>query len=470
VEVTTIVRYPFLRKERKMQNRVFVIGKDLLPLMPCRPARARILLKKGRAVVWRMQPFTIMLLDRTTDTCDSHQPLILKLDPGAETTGIALLITRKGQLEVIWAANLKHRGSGIKKRIDKRRNIRRSRRSRKTRYRKPRFNNRKGRHRGWLPPSLQSRVDNVYHWCQKLIKKVPVSEIEVEVARFDTQKMENPEISGVMYQQGILAGYNVREYLLEKWGRKCAYCSMRGIPLQIEHIHPKSKQGSDRVSNLTLACEPCNQAKGCKDIRVYLAHSPKRLHKILRQAQRPLRSAAIMNATRYAIGDVLKTLGLPISFWTGARTKFNRLKQGYPKDHWIDAACVGESGANVNIRLTKPLYIKATGRGNRQMCQMDKYGFPRTRLDKETGKRVPSRSRSSKRVEGFQTGDHVRAVVPKGKHKGTHVGRVTIRATGSFDIKTKSGKVTVHFQYCQLLQRDDGYSYSHVPPKKKKNS
>ena len=234
-----------------MQNRVFVIGKDLLPLMPCRPARARILLKKGRAVVWRIEPFTIMLLDRTTDNCESNQPLVLKVDPGAETTGIALLMRRRGQLEVIWAANLKHRGTFIKNRLDKRRGVRRSRRSRKTRYRKPRFNNRKGRPCGWLPPSLQSRVLNVYHWCQKLIKKAPISQIEVEVARFDTQKMMNPEIQDVMYQQGTLFGYQVREYLLSKWGRKCAYCDKSNIPLQIEHIRPKSKQGSNRISNLT---------------------------------------------------------------------------------------------------------------------------------------------------------------------------------------------------------------------------
>jgi len=402
-----------------------------------------------------------MLLDRTQENGESNQPIILKVDPGAETTGIALLMKRRGQLEVIWAANLKHRGSFIKKRLDKRRGVRRSRRSRKTRYRKPRFNNRKGRQSGWLPPSLQSRVDNVYHWCQKLIKKAQVSEIEVEVARFDTQKMMNPEIEGVMYQQGTLAGYEVREYLLDKWGRKCAYCDQSGIPLQIDHIRPRAKLGSDRVSNLTLACQSCNQAKGEQDLEVYLAHDTKRVKKIRAQTQRPLRSAAIMNATRYAIGDTLKTLGLPISFWTGARTKFNRLAQGYSKDHWIDAVCVGESGANVKIRLTVPLYIKATGRGNRQMCKMDKFGFPRTRQDKKTGQRVPAKARGSKRVKGFQTGDYVCAVIPKGKYKGTHIGRVIIRASGSFDIKTKSGKVSANWKYCKLLQRGDGYEYSH---------
>ena len=238
-----------------MQNRVFVIGADRRPLMPCHPARARKLLKKGRAVVWRMAPFTIMIKERTVDNCEPNQPMLLKVDPGAETTGLALLINRKGRLEVIWAANLKHRGTFIKSRLDKRRAVRRSRRNRKTRYRQPRFNNRRGRSRGWLPPSLQSRVDNAYQCCQKLIKKAPVSKIEVEVARFDTQKMMNPEIEGVMYQQGTLAGYEVREYLLEKWKRKCAYCGKSGIPLQVEHIRQKSKQGSDRVSNLTLACQ-----------------------------------------------------------------------------------------------------------------------------------------------------------------------------------------------------------------------
>ncbi len=450
-----------------MQNRVFVIGADKKPLMPCRPARARILLKKGRAVVWFITPFTIMLIDRTQANCEPNQPIIFKVDPGAETTGIALLQMRRGQLEVIWAANLKHRGSFIKKRLDKRRAVRRSRRNRKTRYRQPRFNNRRGRPRGWLPPSLQSRVNNVYHWCQKLIKKAPISSIEVETTRFDTQKMVNPEISGVMYQQGTLAGYQVREYLLEKWKRKCAYCSIRGIPLQIEHIRPKSKLGSDRISNLTLACEACNQAKGNQDIQVYLAHDTKRLTRILTQTQRPLRSAAIMNATRYAIGDALKTLGLPTSFWTGARTKFNRLTQGYPKEHWIDAACVGESGANVRIKLNQVLHIKATGRGNRQMCKMDKFGFPRTRTDKKTGQRIPAKPKGSKRAFGFQTGDHVRAIVPKGKYKGTHIGRVVIRARGSFDIKTKAGKVSASWKYCKLLQRDDGYEYSHLPPKQK---
>ncbi len=86
--------------------------------------------------------------------------------------------------------------------------------------------------------------------------------LSLELVKFDTQLMQNAEISGVEYQQGELAGYEVREYLLEKFGRRCAYCRKTNVPLQIEHIVPKVRHGSNRVSNLTLACKACNDAKG----------------------------------------------------------------------------------------------------------------------------------------------------------------------------------------------------------------
>jgi len=143
----------------------------------------------------------------------------------------------------------------------------------------------------------------------------------------------------VEYQQGTLAGYEVREYLLEKFNRTCVYCVKRDVPLEVEHIVPKSKGGSDRVSNLTLACVPCNQKKGNQDVKVFLQDKPTVLKKVQSQTKRPLRDAAAINAIRYAIGDVLKKFGLPVSFWSGGRTKYNRTKQGYAKDHWIDAAC-----------------------------------------------------------------------------------------------------------------------------------
>ncbi|MCK9173324.1 MAG: hypothetical protein M0O99_07525 [Desulfuromonas thiophila] len=145
--------------------------------------------------------------------------------------------------------------------------------------------------------------------------------------------------------------------------------------------------------------------------------------------------------------------GLPVSFWSGGRTKFNRTGQHYPKAHWIDAACVGETGAAVNLDPEqRPFSIVASGRGSRQMCRMDKYGFPRT---------GPKGART---VKGFKTGDLVQAVVLSGKKAGTHLGRVAVRSTGSFNVTTASGTVQgISHQHCRRLHRADGYGYHHKP-------
>lgn len=417
-------------------QKVFVLDKKKQPLAPCLPARARQLLKKRKAVVYRMQPFTIRLKDRVGG---ETQPVELKVDPGSRTTGVALVQHNQRGKRVVWAANLSHRGLTIRDSLLKRRQLRRGRRTRKTRYRKPRFNNRT-RPAGWLPPSLLSRVQNVETWAGRLIRLAPISSIAVETVRFDMQLMENPEVSGIEYQQGELVGYEVREYLLEKWGRNCVYCGAKDVPLEVEHITPKTRGGSNRVSNLTIACTDCNQEKGSLTAEEFgYPH-------IQSQAKRPLRDAAAVNATRYATGNSLRSFGLPINFWSGGRTKHNRIKQGYEKDHWVDAVCVGESGEQVFIPAGMAhLNIKAVGRGRRQMCLMDKYGFPRTK------------PKQFKRVCGFQTGDMVKAVVPTGKKAGTHVGRAAVRATGSFRVGETDG---INWKYCTLIQRADGYEYA----------
>jgi 5-methylcytosine-specific restriction endonuclease McrA len=391
------------------------------------------------------------------------QPVEIKFDPGSRTTGIALVGHFDRGSEVIWAGNLNHRGGQIKADLESRRAIRRGRRHRKTRYRPARFLNRR-KPKGWLPPSLMSRVNNLKNWMLKLSRLAPLTQIAVETVRFDTQKLQKPEISGVEYQQGELAGYELREYLLEKWGRQCAYCGAKNVPLEVEHIQARSKGGTDRVSNLTLACIECNQKKGNKDIKDFLKRKPKRLKKIQAQAKAPLKDVAAVNATRYATGNTLKSFGIPITFSSGGRTKFNRSKQGYQKDHWVDAACFrgksfccaktfaskGESGGQVVIPQTiNPLIITAKGRGSRQKCRMNQYGFPRTGPKKQ------------KRVKGFQTGDIVKAIVTKGKKVGTYIGRVVVRVTGSFDISTTARKVSgLSSKYFQLIQRSDGYEYS----------
>ncbi len=422
-------------------QKVFVLDKNKKPLMPCHPARARQLLKGKKAKVYRRYPFTIILMEREGGVM---QGIELKVDPGSKTTGISIVGHFKRGKVTLWGANLHHRGQTIKLSLDKRRGVRRSRRHRKTRYRRLRFDNRT-RPKGWLPPSLRSRVANVYQWAKRLINFVPVLSIAVETVRFDTQKLVKPEISGVEYQQGTLAGYEVREYLLWKFNRTCVYCGKRDVPLEVEHIIPKSKGGSDRVSNLTLACHKCNQKKGNQDVKVFLQDKPTVLEYLQAQTKRPLRDAAAINAIRYAIGAVLKKFGLPVSFWSGGRTKYNRTKQGYAKDHWIDAVCVGETGEQVQIPTSlKPIQIKAVGRGSRQMCRVNKYGFPRTK------------PKQCKRVHGFQTGDIVRAVVPKGKYAGVHFGRVAVRTRGNFRVN----KIDMNWKYCQLIQGADGYEYS----------
>jgi len=423
-------------------RRVFVIGRNRKSLMPCHPARARELLTKGKAKVFRLFPFAIILTERKDgDT----QPVSFKTDPGSRTTGIAVVADFERGRVLVWAANLNHRGYIIVKSLSDRRAIRRNRRSRKTRYRKPRFLNRR-RAGGRLPPSLQSRIGNVRVWLGRILSFIPLTEIEAETVRFDTQKMQNPEIGGTEYQQGELSGYEVREYLLEKRGRKCAYCGKEGVPLEVEHIIPKSEGGSDRVSNLTIACQKCNRKKGNRDIGDFLKRKPDVLKKILSGAKAPLRDTAAVNAARYAIGDALKSSGLPVSFWSGGRTKYNRTRQGYPKEHWTDAACVGESGGEVFIpEDMKPLIITAAGRGSRQMCRTDRYGFPRTSAKK------------FRMIGGFMTGDIVRAVVPEGKKAGTYVGRAAVRGSGYFRVGNTDG---INRKYCELLQRSDGYDYN----------
>jgi 5-methylcytosine-specific restriction endonuclease McrA len=421
----------------QMSN-VFVLDTNKQVLNPVHPGRARKLLTAGKAAVFRRYPFTIILKCAVPNA--QTEPLRVKVDPGSQTTGLAVVSDTTG--EVVWAAELTHKGQQVREKLLARRAIRRSRRQRHTRYRQPRFLNRR-KPDGWLPPSLLSRAQNILTWVNRLRRLCPVGTISQELVRFDTQLMQNPEIAGVEYQQGELAGYEVREYLLEKWERTCAYCGATNVPLEIEHIVPKTRGGSSRVSNLTLACEPCNQAKGSLTAEEF-GHP-----EIQARATRPLKDAAAVNASRWALYRALEETGLPVEVGTGGRTKWNRTRRGLPKTHWLDAACVGASTPEaLGVRSVVPLLITATGREARQMCRMDRFGFPRT-----SAKRM-------RRVQGFQTGDIVRTVVTAGTKLGVYRGRVAVRATGSFNITTGQGTVQgIPAHSCRAIHRRDGYSY-----------
>lgn len=423
-----------------MSNFVLVLDTDKRPLDPIHPGVARHLLNVGQAAVYRRFPFTIILKEACPDV--PVQDLELKIDPGSKVTGIAI----KQGSKVIFGAELQHRGQQIKDALLSRRQLRRGRRNRNTRYRPARFLNRT-RSDGWLAPSLQHRVDTILTWVRKFMRLAPISSITQELVRFDLQLMQNPEISGVEYQQGELQGYEVREYLLEKWNRKCSYCGAENAPLEVEHILARSKGGSDRVSNLCLACTPCNQAKGNQDIRDFLSGKPDLLNRILKQAKSPLKDASAVNSTRWALFQALKETGLPVATGTGGQTKFNRTRLNLPKAHWLDAACVGKIDS-LEVLTSKPLLIIAKGHGTRQMCGTDKFGFP---------------TRHKSRVQihkSFQTGDIVAATVTTGKKIGSYVGRVLCRASGSFDIATTAGRVAgISHKYCKPIHKKDGYSY-----------
>ncbi len=426
-------------------SKVFVLDTDKQPLTPIHPGQARRLLAREKAAVYRRYPFTLILKRQVE--APAPTPLRLKIDPGARTTGLAITNDMTG--EVIWAAELEHRGEQIKKALDKRRAVRRGRRTRKTRYRAPRFHNRR-RRAGWLPPSLMSRVENILTWVRRLSRLCTLTALSQELVRFDLQKMDQPEMAGVQYQQGTLQGYEIREYLLEKWQRTCVYCGTQGTPLQVEHVLARAKGGTDRIANLALACEPCNLAKGTQDVRDFLAHDPSRLARVLAQAKAPLKDASAVNATRWELFRCLQATGLPLETGSGGRTRYNRSVRSLPKTHWLDAAAVGASTPeHLHSANVVPLLIKATGHGHRRMCNPNEIGLP-----------ISHRKRH-KRYFGYQTGDLVRAVVPETlAGLGTHVGRVAVRARGTFNITTKRGKVTdVPYRFCTPIGRTTGYSY-----------
>jgi 5-methylcytosine-specific restriction endonuclease McrA len=422
---------------------VFVVDKRKKPLMPCTEKRARLLLERGKAVVHRRYPFTIRLKERVGGAV---QPVRLKVDPGAGTTGVAVVREVGDGQHILHLAEIAHRSTTIHRRMLQRAAFRRRRRSAHLRYRARRCANRR-RSKGWLPPSLQSRVDSTAAWVRRYRRLAPVSAISVEHVRFDTQLLAQPDVSGVAYQQGALAGYELREYLLEKWDRRCAYCGIKDVPLNVEHIVPHARGGSDRVGNLCVACRPCNEAKGATPIQDFLHDRPEVLERVLAHATKPLDAAAAVNATRWVLVDVLKPSGLPLELSSGGRTKWNRARLDMPKQHCLDAACVGvlEGLHGWDIPV---LCIGCTGRGRYQRTLLLATGFPRGYLMRQ------------KRVRGFQTGDMVSAVITAGTKVGEYVGPVAIRATGRFNIRTPQGVVQgISWRHCRMLSRGDGYIY-----------
>ena len=333
-----------------MRVPIYVLNMRGQPFMPTTQHKGKKLLQEGKAQVVRRCPFTIQLNYATGET---RQPIKLGVDIGYTNIGFS---AKTDKLEVI-SGTLTLR-QDVSNKLEKKRMYRRNRRGRLG-YRPPRFNNRE-RPEGWLAPSIQHKQDSHIRLVEKLETLLPIPFKKVEVANFDAHKMQNPEITGVAYQHGTLQGYEVKEYLLDKWGRKCAYCGKKNAPLEVEHIIPKSRGGTDRVSNLTLACKKCNLKKGDQTAEEFgYPH-------IQQQAKQPLKVTAFLNNIRWRIVEQLEA-----EHTYGYVTKYQRNKLGLEKSHINDAFVIA---GGTNQERCRPYEVMQVRRNNRSL-QKNRNGF-----------------------------------------------------------------------------------------------
>ena len=437
------------------ENYAFVVNQNREPQAMVRADRAQWLLKTGQAAKLRHEPLVLIL---KKDVRLPGRTYRLKVDPGSKYTGFAIVDDRN---TVVYAMELHHRGEAIRMKLIKRAMLRRNRRGRKCRYREARFDNRT-RPAGWLPPSIRHRVDTTMTWINRFIRYAPITALSVEHVKFDFKDLKPKSKASYAVREK-----SIKAYLLERYHGQCVYCSSREGLKVMEHVIPRSKGGSDHLSNLVLACSKCNQAKDNDTLEVFLAKKPdvlERVHKLM-DAPVKLKDAAAVNSSRKELVKRAEATGLPVELGTGVQTALNRERHKAAKTHWVDAACVGDTGREVLIcKSMKPLYVKCMGHGNRQMTAVDKYGFPN------------SESKTTKSLESpvglIRTGDIVHLEVTKGKHAGRY-SEERIKA-----VKIKNNQVTIVVKnpktaktepadlnpkaVTRLLQRNDGYRYSHT--------
>ena len=433
------------RKVRFLNERnllmVFVLDKAKKPLDMITNAEARILLRNKQAVVHKVYPFTIRLKDNSCVSKD--RAYTVKLDPGSKHTGIAIVDSTNS---VVMLAEIEHRGHIIKKKMDSRRAIRQKRRSRKTRYREARFLNRT-KPKGWLAPSVKSRADNVINFIKKYKKLLNINKAMIENVSFDTTQItSDTKLWGSDYQQGALYQTELRSFIFGRSNGKCVYCGAKAE--EIDHVIPRSKGGTNSTYNLVASCRSCNKKKSNLSLKAF-GKLMNKDYSHLEPKKLPKDAAIVQSARNYMVKEITKIIPDTKSYeaWL---TKYNRDELGLHKEHYYDALSVGEIPSNFYFNTDKILVISAKGRGSRQMCHMDSFGFPRTS------------AKASKSVKGFQTGDIVKAIVPSGSKQGEYLGRIVVRSRGYFNIETKSSlSLDIGYKFCRLLQHNDGYSYNY---------
>lgn len=395
---------------------VYVLGKDGQPLMPTdRYGKVRKLLKSNKAKVIKKCPFTIQLLyDSTTHT----QEITLGVDSGSKYIGISATTKDK----VLFEANVEMRND-IVNNISTRRQFRKTRRNKKTRYRKERFNNRR-RKDGWLAPSIRQKIDSHLTIIDKVNKILPISKTIVEVASFDIQKIKNPSISGMEYQQGEQLGFcNVREYVLFRDGHQCQCCKGKSKDkiLNVHHIESR-KTGGNAPNNLITLCKTCHT--GYHKGTVILPKNIKR--------GMSFKDATFMGIMRWFFYNKLKETYPNVSLTYGYITKNTRIENNLPKDHYIDARCI--SGNPNAISSGEVFYYRKVRCHNRQIhkCKILKGG-------------IKKRNQAPYEVMGFRLYDKV-------SWNGTKCFIFGRRTSGWMDLRFLDGtKINSSVKYSNMV-------------------
>lgn len=386
-------------------------------------AKVRILLKSGKAKVVNRCPFTIQLLYESTNYT---QKVTLGVDSGSKHIGLSATTENK----VLFEADVELRDD-IVNLISARRELRRSRRNRKTRYRRPRFKNRR-RKDGWLAPSVQQKLDSHLTMIAKVHKILPVSDIIAEVASFDIQKIKNPSVSGTEYQKGEQLGFwNIREYVLFRDGHTCQCCKGKSGNkiLNVHHIESR-KTGGNAPNNLITLCETCHTGHHRGTVQL-----PGTIHRGM-----SFKDAAFMGIMRWALYDKLKSLYSKVKLTYGYITKNTRIKNGLPKDHYTDARCI--SGNPKAVGSGEVFCYRKVRCHNRQIhkCKILKGG-------------IHKRNQAPYDVKGFRLYDKV-------FWKGQECFIFGRRTTGRMDLRLLDGthiNASVSYKNLKLLSIRSNY-------------
>ena len=413
---------------------VYVLNKNKKPLMPCKPSKARKLLKNKKAKVVNRKPFTIQLLYWSTGY---KQDISLGVDAGSKFVGLSATTTQKE----LYASTVELRDD-VSKNISTRRQYRRNRRSRKIRHRKPRFNNRK-KPEGWVAPSIRHKIDSHITVIENVYKILPISKLVVEVASFDIQKIKNPDISSKEYQEGEQARFwNTREYILHRDNHTCQHCKgkTKDPVLNVHHIESR-KTGGNTPDNLITLCKTCHEKLHKNQIKINI------------KRKKSYKNETFMGIMRWKLYEKLKKLYSNVSLTYGYITKNTRIKYGLSKEHHIDARCI--SGNPRAEPLGYYFYQKKVRRHNRQIHK-----------SKPQKGGIRKLNQAPYIVKGFRLFDNVLFE----KQECFIFGR---RTNGYFDLRTLDGTkihASANYKKLKLLEPRKGYLTERrmaIPPQPK---